>query len=727
MGEASQAISEFFFEGEDLHRLHHLAHLNGVGTDFWDWSGGHRDTPPHTLLAVLHALGVPVDHSADPAAVEAAIAWSEDDPWRQTLPRTSIARHGQGAEITVNVPDGWPVWVTAIMETGDEYPVPQLDRWVQPREVDGVMIGRATFSLPASLPLGYHSLRAYIGEGDAQYQVTRPLYVVPDRLEPSALAGERSFWGVAAQAYSLMSEGSWGTGDAADLADLMAICGAEGADFLLINPLHVPGPAAPIEDSPYLPVSRRWLNVSYIRPEQVPEYAQLGARRRAKIERLHQQAVGEAGAALIDRDRALTAKMSALELIYPLPRSIAREAQFEAFIESGGEELYNFALWCVLVEHYGTYHLPLDARSPRSPVVRQLADENADRVRFFQWCQWVAAAQIGVPQQISWQLGMPIGLMADLAVGVHPRGAEYWSDPTLFAAGMTVGAPPDMYSQLGQDWSQPPWNPRALEETGYAAVRDMFRSAMILSGALRIDHIMGLFRLWWIPAGESATEGAYVSFNHEAMVGILLLEAQRQDIVVIGEDLGTVEPWVRQFLADRGILGTSVFWFEKDHGGNLLPPESYRRDILATVNTHDLPPTAGYLQGEHTRLRHELDLLVEPVEQVRANDAAEREMMLARLREWGLLGDDPTDTEIIEAMHRYVSRAPSRLKAAALVDAVGELRPQNLPGTHRGYPNWRVPLAGRDGERILVEDLPTNEQMRRLFAIMREENPRAEA
>ena len=321
---------------------------------------------------------------------------------------------------------------------------------------------------------------------------------------------------------------------------------------------------------------------------------------------------------------------------------------------------------------------------------------------------------------IAHEVGMEIGIMADLAVGVHGFGSEKWSRPELFATGMSVGAPPDVYSQQGQNWSQPPWSPRSLAETGYTPLRDMVRAALANAGAVRIDHILGMFRLWWIPEGCAATEGTYVYYDHEAMMGVILLEAQRAGAVVIGEDLGVVEPWVRDYLRDRGVLGTSVVWFEKDGGGWPLRPEHYRDRALAAVNIHDLPPTLGYIRGIQTTLRSELGLLTDDIEIVRASDRLELEQIVERLHEYGCIdGSEPSEREIVEGLYRYVAKVPSKLVVASLVDAVGDVRPQNMPGTGADqYPNWRVPLCDSDGEEVFIDDLPSNERLTSLFALL---------
>ena len=301
--------------------------------------------------------------------------------------------------------------------------------------------------------------------------------------------------------------------------------------------------------------------------------------------------------------------------------------------------------------------------------------------------------------------GMPVGVVHDLAVGVHPDGADTWALGDALARDVTAGAPPDAFNQQGQDWSQPPWRPDQLAALGYAPYRDMLRTVLRHAGALRVDHIIGLFRLWWVPRGHGPAQGTYVRYDHEALVGILALEAARAGAFVVGEDLGTVEPWVRDYLRERGILGTSILWFEKDGEGRPLPPEAWRELCLATVTTHDLPPTAGYLAGEHIDIRERLGLLTRPVAEEAEVDAADREAVLDALRDLKLLEESPTERDKVEALHRFLALTPARLIGVALADAVGDRRAMNQPGTSTEYPNWRLPLADGVGQPVLLEDL----------------------
>ena len=269
-----------------------------------------------------------------------------------------------------------------------------------------------------------------------------------------------------------------------------------------------------------------------------------------------------------------------------------------------------------------------------------------------------------------------------------------------------------MYNQKGQDWSQPPWRPDSLAAAGFLPYRDMLRTLLRNSGGIRIDHILGLFRMWWIPTGNSPDQGTYVSFDHDALVGILALEAQRADAVIIGEDLGTVEPWVQDVLARRGLLGTSILWFERDGSGQIINPEDWRREVLASVTVHDLPPTAGYLAGEHVRLRHELSLLAGDLASEMAADATERGEWMSLLQARGLLEEEAEMVaipDVVAALHALLGSTPARLIGVSLPDVVGDVRAQNQPGTYQEYPNWQIPITDRDGERVQVEDLPRYE------------------
>lgn len=706
-----------------------LADAHGVASDFSDFDGTRRQVRASTLVAVLEALGVP---ASSPERVGVSLEHARDDAWRQMLPPTVVVRQGEAAQVPVHVTDGADVEVWVELEAEPSVrsgrharraarptrSLAQLDVLVEPRTVDGRLVGRATFEVPADLPLGWHDLHA-ASEGS---QARATLVVTPGRLELPEAVAQRPGWGFMAQLYSVRSRASWGVGDLADLADLAWLAAHEaGADFVLVNPLHAAEPRTPMTPSPYLPTSRRFVNPLYVRVEDIRETAYLSAADRSLVEWAFDPVRAlSTDPGPVDRDASWEAKKAALEVVFTAPRSTARQASFEAFRAEQGQGLEDFATWCALVDHYGDRDWPPGALDPSSPTVMALREELSDRVDFYCWLQWVADEQLRVAQRTAREAGMSVGIMHDLAVGVHPEGADVWANRGVLATGVSVGAPPDMYNQQGQNWSQPPWHPKELARAGYAPYRDMLRTVLRHAGAIRIDHIIGLFRLWWIPGGARADAGAYVRYDHEALVGILCLEAHRAGAVVIGEDLGVFEPWVRDYLAERGVLGTSVLWFERTEDGAPLPPEDYRPLTLATVTTHDLPPTAGYLAGEHVELRDRLGVLNEPVSDVRRKAREERDAMVAFLAERGLVGDDPSERELVEALHRVIRRTPAALLGVSLADAVGERRSQNQPGTDTEYPNWKVPLGDASGSVVLLEDLFDSARLRSLAAAMNE-------
>jgi 4-alpha-glucanotransferase len=523
---------------------------------------------------------------------------------------------------------------------------------------------------------------------------------------------ERRGWGFMSQLYSVRSERSWGLGDLADLGELAGWSArAHGADFVLVNPLHAAEIVPPMEPSPYLPVTRRFVNPVYLRVEDIHEVAYMASADRSMLEWSAEAMRGlNVDPGELDRDAVWEAKKAALETVFLQPRTPGRQAALESYCAREGQGLIDFATWCALSEQFGLpmSRWPAHVLDPRSGAVAQIREELADRVSFYMWLQWCLDEQLASAQRQAVDSGMRLGVVHDLAVGVHPEGADVWALGNALARYVTVGAPPDAYNQQGQDWSQPPWRPDKLAELGYAPFRDMLRTVLRHAGGLRVDHIIGLFRLWWVPNGYGPTQGTYVRYDHEALVGILALEAHRAGAVVVGEDLGTVEPWARDYLRERGLLGTSILWFERDGGGKPLRPESYRELCLASVTTHDLPPTSGYLAGEHIELRERLGLLTRPVEEETAVDEADRAAVLGLLSDLGLLGYDSTERDRVEALHRFLTWTPARLIGVALADATGDRRAMNQPGTNNEYPNWRLPLADGVGRPVLLEEVMTS-------------------
>ncbi|WP_405473163.1 4-alpha-glucanotransferase [Streptomyces canus] len=674
--------------------LSRLAESYGVATSY-------QPSPDRTVAAsatavtlALAALGV---DAGDPAATLAA---RERELRERLLPPTVVCWSGSPPAFVGDLPEGTRLRIAT--EQGE--------------------IRAAADQLPP----GVHRLTATAPDGRT---ADAHLIVAPPRLP----APPGRSYGLLVQLYSLLSHRSWGMGDLGDLAELTSWAGrALGAGFVQVNPLHAAVPGAPTDPSPYRPSSRRFPDPVHLRIEDIPEYVQVADpdRLRALRERAERlrEAVLEKGA-LIDRDAVWELKREALELVREVPLGPGRRAAYADYLAEGGEALEDHATWCALAEVHGSdwSRWPAGLRDPRSAETARARGELMDRVDFHSRLAWLTESQLGAAQRVAREAGMPVGVVHDLAVGVHPEGADAWAQQAYFAAGMSVGAPPDAFNARGQDWGLPPWRPDRLAESGYAPYRQLLRALFRYAGALRIDHVMGLFRLWWVPQGRPPTEGTYIRYDAEAMLAVLVLEASRAGAVVIGEDLGTVEPGVREVLRERGVLGTSVLWFERDWEGDgrPLPPERWRADCLATATTHDLPPTASRLTGEHVELRDSLGLLTRPLDEERAEASADAGEWLELLARLGLLhgtggGADLSSEEAqIQAVHRFLLHTPARMVGIWLPDTVGDRRPQNLPGTWDQYPNWRLPIADGEGRVVTLEDLAASPRLHALVEVLR--------
>jgi 4-alpha-glucanotransferase len=531
------------------------------------------------------------------------------------------------------------------------------------RDVDG--------ELPAGLDAGWYRLET------ADQEVT----VV---VAPPALPEPPRSWGWMLQLYALHSKASWGIGDLGDLREFVTHAGREhGAAAVLLNPLHAITPVPPVQPSPYTPSSRRFATPLALRVTDLDAYAVADPSIRAEVDALKPETTGDR----IAHDRVWAAKRSALELLW---RSAGRP---EPRDEPG---LIDFATYCALAERFGgRWSLwPEELRHPGSDAVAAARKDLAPRVAFHGWVQQQVAGQLARARDAARGSGMSLGVIHDLAVGVDPEGADAWALQDVLALDVTVGAPPDAFNQRGQAWGLPPWRPDRLAETGYAAYRDMLRALLSHADGLRIDHVAGLFRLWWVPPGRSADRGTYVHYDAETMLAVLTLEASRAGALVVGEDLGTVEPEVTEALAERNMLGSTVLWFARDpeRDDALMPPREWPEQAVATISTHDLPTASGFLRGEHVRIRAELGLLDDvPAEEAKA--AAERAELIQLMIDEGVLGSaDAPEEQIVAAMHALLARSACRLVLAAPYDVIGEVRQPNLPGTVDEYPNWRLPL-----------------------------------
>ncbi|MDQ1688471.1 MAG: 4-alpha-glucanotransferase [Frankiaceae bacterium] len=669
--------------------LRELATAHGVACEYVDHAGGRVEVSDEVLSLVLGALGV---DTTDPAAALAEAGLSR---WRRTMPAVVATRVGRPAQVWVHCPDGAAVTATLGLEAGGSIELVQVSHWVQPQQVDGVLRGEATFELPPDLPPGYHRLTCTIDGAAAAASAT--VIVAPERLPDPPPA-----WGWAVQLYATPSESSWGHGDLEDLRTLVDRAGREHeAGFILVNPLSSPAPVPPIEPSPYYPSSRLFVSPLYLRIESTEEYADLPDEVRLRVDALRLSADIE----LVNRNVVWAAKKAALELIWPQVRfDPEARRSLAAFRAAEGPSLERFALWCALAERHGGdwRRWPEDLRSPSSPAVALAAKELAGRVAFHCWLQQLAQNQLARASEAARAVGMAIGVMHDLPVGVSPGGADAWALQDVLVLGATTGAPPDAFNQVGQDWQQPPWHPQRLAEAGYEPFVAIARGLLRHGGALRVDHVLGMFRLWWVPAGHPPSSGTYVRYDVDALLAVLALEASRAGAALVGEDLGVVPPEASAELADRGILGTTVLAFESLGDGVPRPPEEFRKGSLGAVVTHDMPPVAAWLSGMQVDLRERLGLLTRPVEEERAAAAKERDGWLALAHSRGL---DTSSTEAAcLALHELLAASPCRLRVAQLVDAVGDVQVQNQPGTTDEHPNWRLPLADGSGKQVLLDD-----------------------
>ncbi|KAA0107655.1 4-alpha-glucanotransferase [Mycolicibacterium sp. P1-5] len=507
---------------------------------------------------------------------------------------------------------------------------------------------------------------------------------------PAQVPQTPNTWGWMLQLYGLRSARSWGIGDFGDLREFIEWTAAEHcAGAVLLNPLHAPGLTHPVQPSPYTPSSRRFSNPLALRIEDLNAYHRADSDTRTEVDELRVSASTER----IDHDLVWAAKRSALEALW---RSAGRPSPLDESPDTAG--LADWATYCALAERHGGRwsRWPEPLRDVTGPAVAQARRELASRVDFHAWVQQQCAQQLAAVRAAGRDAGMALGVLHDLPVGVDADGADAWALADVLAGGVSVGAPPDNFTPRGQDWGLPPWRPDRLAATGYAALRDMLRAILSHADGLRIDHVAGLWRLWWIPPGDTPDRGTYVHYDAEVMLAVLALEAHRAGAVVVGEDLGTVEPEVTEALAANEMLGSAVAWFTRDESAPdqpLLPSKAWPSRAAASLSTHDLPTVAGFLRGEHVRARAELGLL-DDVPAAQANADKERADWLALLRSEGLLDErEPDEAAIIVAMHRFLASTPSRLKLISPYDLIGEPRQPNLPGTVDEYPNWRLPLA----------------------------------
>ena len=731
-----------------------LAERAGIAADYYDIAGTQHVTTDETRRAILAAMGFCSSHRDE--LVDALTAW-DHRPWLQGCDPVRILRLGEAPGI-------WSLHV--LCESADDALIrvhwllraengerchereegPGLTIEDQ-RVIEGQRYVRLAFALPPDLPLGYYEAQVHALGGSMDLNVRFRLIVAPARCYvPDIFQQGGRLWGVALQLYSLRSQRNWGVGDFHDLADVVEWAGKGlGAAMIGLNPLHALKNSKPYHISPYSPSSRLFLNDLYLDVESVPECrTALEAQERLADPSFRARIEAARQAELVDYDAVASAKREMLSLCYQAflrdnfegvepelkPRT-DRGERFHRYLLEEGEPLIRYALFQALEEERRAESVstmwtdwPEEYRMPTSDGVREFQRRQMHRVRFFLYLQWLAAEQLGALMKKTAEAGMPIGLYHDLALGSDRHGADGWRFQEVLALGADCGAPSDAFAPEGQNWGFSPADPLRLRESGYQYVIELFRNNLRYGGAIRLDHVMALFRLFWIPRGLPASQGTYVYYPAEDLLAILALETVRAHTLVIGEDLGTVPDWVRDRLAIAGVLSYRVFYFERTETGAWKPPCAYQAQSLAVVTTHDLPTLSGYWEGDDIQTRGELGCIVS--EQARIGMLAERQAdkarILAALQSEGLLppgvSDDPALTQVMtwelaHAIHRYLAHTPAWMVLANIEDVIGLRAQTNVPGTVDQQPNWRRKL------NVTVEDLTRDVRFAQLAAQLR--------
>lgn len=724
---------------EEPSALDRLAERMGIEPAYRTFTGDTVIAPEATKRALLAAMGVEVP---DEAAARARLDALEAEEAARLLPPVLVVREDR---LPPQVPLSFPAatgtvhWRLTEEEGGyhegrAEFAALEFDRQ---HEVEGSLIEVRWLAVPGSLPLGYHRLHV-----EAENQAAEMLLiVVPPRCYlPAPLARGGRVWGIAAQLYTVRAAPDWGIGDFGDLQRLVTLAAAQDAAVVGLNPLHATLLDRPERPSPYSPASRLFLNPLYIDVIAIPE---LMACRPALAEiasAAFQERLAELQAAPFVDYAAITAlKLPLLEVIFAAFREAAepgRRAAFESFRRQVGEPLERFCLFQALREHFAAEDpakadwqaWPEAFRIPDTAAVAEFRDRHRERIDFFAWLQWIADTQLAAAAALARGRGLPVGLYRDLAVGADPAGAETWSNPEVVVDTVQIGAPPDMFTSEGQNWELPPFDPQALRAEAYRSFIDLLRANMRHAGALRIDHIMGLQRLFWIPAGRPAIEGTYVGYPFDDLIGILALESHRHRCLVVGEDLGVL-PWgFRERMTEAGLLSYRVVFFEWHEDGSFLAPDEYPSLALALVSSHDLPTLRGWWEERDIQIKEDKGICAtaDDIKAQREQRALDRGRLLDALRAAGLplpAGIDaasPWSEALETAVHAFLGRTKAMIAMVQLDDLTGEVDQVNVPGTVNEYPNWRRRLG------MTLEELAGNARAAALMRAMAEARGRVQ-
>jgi 4-alpha-glucanotransferase len=707
--------------------IERLGRLRGIGDSYHNYRGELERFSLQTKAGILRAMGCAVD---DDNALAAETAQLEAARGRKFLPVVATAQSARiGFDINVTAREfGGTILWQVLREDGTplDGSVSSADcKEVWRGEVAGTWITRRRFELAVDLPPGYHQFEAKIAGGTTD----RCLLIVspPKCFEPPAIAAGGRLWGVAVQLYTLRSRVNWGIGDFHDLQLLIRWLASCGAGFIGVNPLHALAPAEPARSSPYSASSRHFLNVLYISVPAVPEFEQcLAARARIAAPQFAQRLRELREQALVDYGGVAELKFEILALLYQdfrdkhLAVRSERGRSFLEFVARRGLRLQLHARFDALDRHFratlgtasGWMSWPQEYRDVNGSAAERFALAHPREVEFYAYLQWLAYEQLLEAQALTRELGMPIGLYGDYAVGANPSGSETWAEPAGYCLGAETGAPPDPLALKGQGWGIPPPDPMVLESHHLRGFVQLIRDNMRYYGALRLDHVMSLYRLWWIPAGCAATAGAYVHYPLQQLLSVLGIESARTSCLVVGEDLGVVPDEMRRAMPLFGLYHYKVLLFEKIDGRFRRPGE-FERHALAAATTHDLPTLHSYWEARDIELRRRLNLY--PSAQVESDIVRERdhdrEMLLSALREQGLSPTHPSGPlepytdDLGHALHLYLARSSTALVALQIEDLLGMIDPVNVPGTFAEYPNWQRKITAAIEDMAARSDL----------------------
>jgi 4-alpha-glucanotransferase len=719
--------------------LDRAAESNGIDPGFWDIFGRYHETSESARRAILDAKGL---DASSPEGLTRSLARRARRRWQRLVPVVTVASESAAPEIVLCAAAehaGDSVCLRVLCEDGrnlhSEIPLRDLPQ-TGSVEMDGRTWIARTAPLPERLPLGYHRVTARLGGLDS----TGHYIVTPDRaFTPEHLGRGGRLAGVSISLYGLRSARNWGCGDFTDLHAAIDWAVDElQAGFLGLNPLHAIHNRRPFNTSPYLPNCSYFQNFIYLDVEAIEDFARSARAQRARrAPECDSEIEALRSVPYVEYERVAALKLRFLKLAFlhflrsEFRRGTARAQEFAAFRTSAGRLLEDFATYCALDEHLHRANpdlwlwtqWPEPYRDPRSAETAAFRQRHWRSVLFYQYLQWQIDLQLRRAQRHARDRRMPIGLYHDLALATDRFGSDLWAHRSFFVEGCRVGSPPDDFSPTGQDWGFPPPNSDRHREDGYRLFAESIRRNSRHGGALRIDHVMRLFRLYWIPDAADATQGAYVRETSLDFVRVLALESVRNRVVIVGEDLGTVEPEVRETLARFGILSYRLFYFEKNGHGGFRRHDEYPAQALVSSTTHDLPTIAGFWVGADIEARRAANAIDDEARRAQwQSREQEKQKMLDVLFSQGLMPSHlprqavayPELTgDLHNAVIGFLAATPSQLLAINQEDLTKEASQQNLPGTTWQYPNWARKM------RFTLEQLRADPEARAYAAMAR--------